>query len=51
MMNGGPISWKSHLQSLVRLSSTEAEYYAASEAAIEASKMVLIQLNQDFSTT
>lgn len=35
MMNGGPIAWKSHLQTRVSLSSTEAEYYAASEGCIE----------------
>ena len=32
MMNGGPISWSSRLQSHVALSSTEAEYYAITDA-------------------
>jgi hypothetical protein len=36
IMNGGAISWKSQLQVDYSLSSTEAEYYAASEAAKEA---------------
>jgi len=33
---GGPVSWKSKKQSLVSLSSTEAEYVGCSEAAREA---------------
>jgi hypothetical protein len=32
---GGPVSWKSHLQTSVALSSNEAEYMAASDAARE----------------
>ena len=36
MMNGGPISWSSRLQSHVALSSTEAEYYAITDAVQEA---------------
>ena len=36
MMNGGPISWTSRLQSLVALSSTEAEYYAITDAITDA---------------
>ena len=36
MMHGGPISWTSRLQSLVALSSTEAEYYAITDAVQEA---------------
>lgn len=35
MLCGGPISWKSHLRSIVALSSTEAEYIAATEAMKE----------------
>ena len=35
MMNGGPISWCSRLQSHVALSSTEAEYYAITDAVQE----------------
>ena len=36
MLNGGPISWQSKLQSAVALSSTEAEYYALTDAVQEA---------------
>jgi hypothetical protein len=35
MLNGGPVSWRSHLQSVIALSSTEAEYIAACEATQE----------------
>ena len=35
-MAGGPVSWKSSRQHAVTLSSTEAEYYALTEAAKEA---------------
>ena len=35
-MNGGPISWTTKRQSVVAMSSTEAEYYALSSAAREA---------------
>ena len=35
-MAGGPISWKSARQHAITLSSTEAEYYALTEAAKEA---------------
>ena len=35
-MSGGPISWQSRLQTSVALSSTEAEYMAASAATQEA---------------
>jgi len=36
MMNGGPISWKSRRQNNVSLSTSEAEFVAASQAAQEA---------------
>ena len=36
MVCGGPVSWKSHLRSIVALSSTEAEYVAPTEAIKEA---------------
>jgi hypothetical protein len=36
IMAGGPVSWKSARQHAVTLSSTEAEYYALTEAAKEA---------------
>jgi Reverse transcriptase (RNA-dependent DNA polymerase) len=35
LLAGGPISWRSHLQASVALSSNEAEYMAASDAARE----------------
>ncbi|KAE8673710.1 hypothetical protein F3Y22_tig00111774pilonHSYRG00047 [Hibiscus syriacus] len=35
-LSGGPICWKSSVQSVVALSTTEAEYMAATEAAKEA---------------
>jgi len=50
MLHGGAISWKTHLQERTSLSSTEAEYYAASEGFAEARwfRMFLaeLQLNQ-----
>jgi hypothetical protein len=36
----GPVSWKSHQQSMVALSTTEAEYVACSNAAQEAQRLV-----------
>ena len=36
VLGGGPISWKATLQDIVALSTTEAEYIAAVEAAKEA---------------
>ena len=36
MMSGGPISWKSHLQHALAMSSMEAEYYAMGDSAKEA---------------
>ena len=35
-LGGGPICWKSIVQSIVTLSTTEAEYMAVAEAAKEA---------------
>ena len=35
-INGGAVAWRSHLQPMVTLSSTEAEYVALSDAAQEA---------------
>ena len=35
-LSGGPVCWKSILQSLVAMSTTEAEYMAVVEAAKEA---------------
>ena len=34
-LSGGPICWKSTLQSIVSMSTTEAEYMAVGEAAKE----------------
>ena len=47
MFNGGAVSWKTRLQDRVGISSTEAEYYAASEAFGEAKwfRMFLAELN------
>ena len=47
MFNGGAVSWKTRLQDRVGISSTEAEYYAASEAFGEAKwfRMLLAELN------
>ena len=36
MLNGGAVSWKTRLQERTSISSTEAEYYAASEGYAEA---------------
>jgi len=36
MMNGGPISWKSRRQDKVSLSTSKAEFVAASQAGQEA---------------
>ncbi len=49
LLAGGPISWRSKLQSSVSQSSTEAEYVASSEAAKEAVWLhqLLRDLNQD----
>ena len=41
MMNGGPISWKSRRQNSVALSTSEAEYMAASEVGKEILYLVL----------
>jgi hypothetical protein len=50
MMNGGAVSWKTRLQDRVSISSTEAEYYAASEGFGEAKWfrmfMAELKLNQ-----
>jgi hypothetical protein len=35
MMNGGALTWKSHLQQRVSQSSTEAEYYSLAECSNE----------------
>lgn len=47
MFNGSTVSWKTRLQDRVGISSTEAEYYAASEAFGEAKwfRMFLAELN------
>jgi len=47
MLNGSAVSWKTRLQDRVGISSTEAEYYAASEAFGEAKwfRMFLAELN------
>jgi hypothetical protein len=47
MLNGGAVSWKTKLQERTSISSTEAEYYAASEAFGEAKwfRMFLAELN------
>ena len=47
ILNGGPISWKSRIQKPAACSSTEAEYYAAGDAAREAVwlKLLLENLN------
>ena len=36
VLNGGPISWRSSLQAITALSTTESEYIGISEAAKEA---------------
>ena len=46
MMNGGPISWKSRLQDNVSLSTSEAEFVAASLGGQEA--IYLRELLTDF---
>ena len=46
MLNGGPVSWASKRQSVVALSSTEAEYIALTQAAKEATwfRLLLTEL-------
>jgi len=36
MMNGGPISWKSRCQDNISLSTSDAEFFTASQAGKEA---------------
>ena len=49
MLNGGPVSWKSQLQTCVALSTAEAEYMELSESAKEA--MFLRYLLRDIQLT
>jgi len=46
MMNGGPISWKSRRQDIVSVSTSEAEFVAASQAGQEA--IYLLETSTDF---
>ena len=44
MYNGGAISWRSHQQSIVALSTSEAEYMALSDAAKEARSLLKLNI-------
>ena len=46
MMNGGPIPWKSRCQDNISLFTSEAEFFAASQAGQEA--LDLLQTLTDF---
>jgi hypothetical protein len=51
MMNGGPISWKSRRQDSVALSTSEAEYMAASEVGKEILYLRVILRNVGYAQT
>ena len=44
MYNGGAISWRSHQQSVIALSTSEAEYMALSDAAKEARSLLKLNI-------
>jgi hypothetical protein len=46
MLNGAAVSWQSHLQAVVQLPSSDAEYYAALPAGCE-----IVCLRQILDTT
>ncbi len=50
-MNGGPISWKSRRQDSVALSTSEAEYMAASEVGKEIFYLRVILRDVDYAQT
>jgi len=51
MLNGGPVSWKSQLQSCVALSTAEAEYMGLTEASKEAMFLRFLLDNCNFTQT
>ena len=47
MYNGGAISWRSHQQSVMALSTSKAEYMSISDAAKEARSLLKLNLSLD----